>query len=375
MFELNLDINDFLDNYWQKKPTVIKQGFINFKDPILADEIAGLAMEAEVESRLVYKNSQQWETESGPFNSFKKLEIDGTSLLVQAVDHWHEEAQTLVRPFRFLPNWRIDDLMISYSTPTGGVGPHIDNYDVFIIQGLGKRHWRVGDKGAAQELAELGPLRHCHPFSAIIDTHLEPGDILYIPCGFPHEGYAIEASINYSVGFRAPDQKELISSFADYCLDSTEPTQRYQDAMMQLREKPGQIETNELNDLHRIMFEAYNTPESLIPWFGKMISEAKHELDIAEPEQPHSMQEIVELLEDGAQFARLGGLRAIYFQLSPEQLFINGERFSCEDFTALGHHLCDQDEVGSELLEVINENENALSLFTQLVNLGYWYTI
>lgn len=375
MFELNLDINDFLDNYWQKKPTVIKQGFIDFEDPILPDEIAGLAMEEEVESRLVYKNNSQWQSELGPFSSFEKLDVDGSSLLVQAVDHWHEEAQTLVRPFRFLPNWRIDDLMISYSSPQGGVGPHIDNYDVFIIQGLGKRHWRVGEKGSVEELAEHGPLRHCHPFSAIIDTNLEPGDILYVPCGFPHEGYAIEPSINYSVGFRAPDQNDLISSFADHSLDSEEPAQRYQDSMMQQRERPGQIETQELNELHRIMLGKCNTPEALIPWFGRIISEAKHDLDIAELEQPHSMQEIINFLEDGAQFVRLGGLRAVYFQQSPEWLFINGELFDCESFTDLGHHLCDQDEVGSELLEIISENESALNLFTQLVNLGYWYVI
>ncbi len=375
MFELNLDISHFLDSCWQKKPTVIKQGFIDFEDPILPDEIAGLAMEEEIESRLVYKTDNKWKAESGPFASFEKLENDGASLLIQAVDHWHEEAQTLVRPFRFLPNWRIDDLMISYSTPKGGVGPHIDNYDVFIIQGLGKRHWRVGDKVAMREFAAHGALKHCEAFDAIIDVILEPGDILYIPCGFPHEGYAVEPSMNYSVGFRAPDQNDLLSSFADYCLDSNEVPERYLDRAMQLREKPGQIEAQELNELHRIMLAKCQTPDALIPWFGEMISEAKHDLDIAELEQPHSTKEILNFFEEGAQFTRLGGLRAVYFQQLPALLFINGEQFSCEGFTELGHHLCDQDEVGSELLELLNEDNSALNLFTQLVNLGYWYAI
>jgi len=237
MFELNLDINHFLDTYWQKKPTVIKQGFIDFNDPILPDEIAGLAMEEEVESRLVYKDQGKWQAESGPFTTFAQLENNGVSLLIQAVDHWHEESQTLVRPFRFLPNWRIDDLMISYSTPGGGVGPHIDNYDVFIIQGLGERHWRVGDKQPLKEFAAHNALKHCEAFDAIINVNLEPGDILYIPCGYPHEGYAIEPSINYSVGFRAPDQNDLISSFADYCFDNNYQAERYQDPTMQQREK------------------------------------------------------------------------------------------------------------------------------------------
>jgi len=142
---------------------------------------------------------------------------------------------------------------------------------------------------------------------------------------------------------------------------------------MQQREKPGQIETQELQELHRVMLGKCRTPDMLIPWLGTMLSEAKHDLDIAAIEPPHSKQDIISLFEDGAQFTRLGGLRAVYFQKSPTLLFINGEQFNCEGFTELGHHLCDQDEVGSELLALFNENAQALNLFTQLVNLGYWY--
>lgn len=373
MFEINLDINHFLDTYWQKKPMVIKQGFIDFKDPILADEIAGLAMEEEIESRLVYKEGNQWQAQHGPFQSFEKLEQGGTTLLIQAVDHWHSEAQELVRPFRFLPNWRIDDLMISYSTVQGGVGPHIDNYDVFIVQGLGKRHWRVGNKAPLKEFTAHQALKHCEPFDAILDVNLEPGDILYIPCGFPHEGYAVEPSINYSIGFRAPDQNDLLSSFADYCLDQNETAMRYTDKQMMVREKPGQIEEQELTELHRLLIERCKNPAQLIPWFGGLISEAKHDLDIAEPTSPHSSSEILDLFDEGAQFVRLGGLRAVYFQQAPQWLFINGQRFNCEGFSELGHYLCDQDEIGCELISLLKENKNVLNLFTRLVNSGYWY--
>ena len=375
MFELNLDIGHFLDTCWQKKPTVIKQAFIDFEDPIMADEIAGLAMEEEIESHLVYKEQGTWLSESGPFTSFAQLEKNGSSLLIQAVDHWHEDTQELVRPFRFLPNWRIDDLMVCYSTVEGGVGAHINHYDLFIIQGSGKSHWRVGNKVEMQKPTVQSTLEHDQEFSAIIDVNLEPGDMLYIPCGYPHEGCATEASINYNIGFNAPDQNELLSSFADYCLDSTEVAQQYTDLNMQLREKPGQIENQELNELHKIMFSKCQTPEALIPWFGKMISEARHELDIAKIEQPHSTDEILNLFTEGAQFTRLGGLRAVYFEQSPDLLFINGEQFNCEGFTELGHHLCDQDDVGCEVVELLNEDCNALTLFTKLVNMGYWYAI
>jgi len=373
MFELNFEINQFLDTYWQKKPALLKQGFIDFQDPIAVDELAGLAMEVDLESRLVYQEDGKWMAETGPFKTFEKLENDGATLLVQAVDHWHPDAQQLVRSFRFLPNWRIDDLMISYSTPKGGVGPHIDNYDVFIIQGEGKRHWRVGERQELPEFAAHGALKHCAEFEAAIDVEMEPGDILYIPSGCPHEGYAIEPSINYSVGFRAPDQNDLLSSFTDYNIDNNENALFYTDPDMQVREKPGRIEETELNKLHQVMLANCQTPELLIPWFGRMISEAKHDLDIAELEETLEEQDIIALLEEGAQFTRLGGLRAVYFEQAPNKIFINGNEYACLGFAELAQCLCDQDETASELLEIFKDTPKALSLFTALVNLGYWY--
>lgn len=373
MFELNFDINQFLDTYWQKKPTLIKQGFVDFQDPIAVDELAGLAMEEDLESRLVYQEDDKWQAELGPFKTFERLENDAATLLVQAVDHWHPDAQQLVRPFRFLPNWRIDDLMISYSTPKGGVGPHIDNYDVFIIQGQGKRHWRVGEYQQLTEFAAHGALKHCEEFEAIIDVEMEPGDILYIPCGCPHEGYAVEPSINYSVGFRAPDQNDLLSSFTDYNIDNNENALRYTDIPMQMREKPGKIEESELNKLHQVMLASCKTPESLMPWFGRMISEAKHDLDIARPEEPLTPEDILAFLEDGAQFTRLGGLRAVYFEQSIKQVFINGDAFDFSGFADLIPCLCDQDETASELVAIFKDEPEALAMFTKLVNLGYWY--
>ena len=123
---------------------MIKQGFSNFQDPLDANELAGLAMEDSIESRIVTNHNNEWQSYRGPFEDFEQLTEQHSTLLVQAVDHWHNDAAQLLEPFRFIPNWRIDDLMISYSTPGGGVGPHLDQYDVFIIQGEGKRHWRVG---------------------------------------------------------------------------------------------------------------------------------------------------------------------------------------------------------------------------------------
>ncbi|MEM7863109.1 cupin domain-containing protein, partial [Morganella morganii] len=140
--KLNLNWPEFLEKYWQKKPVVLKNAFPDFADPITPDELAGLAMEPEVDSRLVSFIDNKWEASHGPFEDYSQLGEKGWSLLVQAVNHWHMPAAELVKPFRVLPEWRLDDLMISYSVPGGGVGPHIDNYDVFIIQGMGRRRWR-----------------------------------------------------------------------------------------------------------------------------------------------------------------------------------------------------------------------------------------
>ncbi|MDK1271116.1 cupin domain-containing protein, partial [Cronobacter sakazakii] len=137
-YQLNLNSPEFLETYWQKKPVVLKQAFANFIDPITPDELAGLAMEPEVDSRLVSHKNGKWHASHGPFEHFDGLGETGWSLLAQAVNHWHAPSAELVRPFRVLPDWRLDDLMISYSVPGGGVGPHIDQYDVFIIQGMGR---------------------------------------------------------------------------------------------------------------------------------------------------------------------------------------------------------------------------------------------
>ncbi len=145
-YQLTLNWPDFLERHWQKRPVVLKRGFSNFIDPLSPDELAGLAMESEIDSRLVSHQDGKWQVSHGPFESYDHLGESNWSLLVQAVNHWHEPTAALMRPFRALPDWRIDDLMISFSVPGGGVGPHLDQYDVFIIQGTGRRRWRVGEK-------------------------------------------------------------------------------------------------------------------------------------------------------------------------------------------------------------------------------------
>ncbi|AIN19407.1 JmjC domain-containing protein [Yersinia rochesterensis] len=368
-YQLNLNWPEFLEKYWQKQPVVLKNAFPNFVDPITPDELAGLAMEAEVDSRLVSHTNGQWQASNGPFEHFDNLGETNWSLLAQAVNHWHAPSAELVRPFRVLPDWRLDDLMISFSVPGGGVGPHIDQYDVFIIQGMGSRRWRVGDKLPLKQFCPHPALLHVESFTPIIDEDLAPGDILYIPPGFPHDGFTHETAFNYSVGFRGPNGRDLISSFADYALENDLGNEHYSDPDLTCREHPGRVEEYELDRLRGMMIEMINQPEDFKQWFGRFATTPRHELDIAPAEPPYEPKEIVDALTDGEVLTRLSGLRVLQVG---DSFFINSERLEICDSTA-ADALCRYTILGKEELGEALRNPAFIAELTELVNQGYWF--
>jgi len=383
MYQLQLNdltLEQFLADYWQKKPVLLKGGFANFQDPISPDELAGLAAEEEVESRIVGRNGEQWLLETGPFADYDQWGEQDWTLLVQAVDHWHPESAALIEPFRFIPNWRIDDLMISYSTPGGGVGPHLDQYDVFIIQGLGKRHWRVGMPD--QSLTPLCPhprLLQITPFVDCINVITEPGDILYIPPGCPHEGISVDASLNYSVGFRAPAQKDLLTGLADYLIENDLQGTRYCDPERKLDHNIGAITPQDLQQVRGLLQGLLDDPKLLASYFGSYITHAKHELDATEPDPHYSADEIAEYLEEGSVLARLGGLRVCYIQAEPDadiQLFINGMTIVLPAYAKQTvQQLAEKSVLDQATAAEFAHDPAKLQLLTQLINLGYWYFI
>lgn len=373
----DLSENEFLNHYWQKKPLLIRQGFTNFQDPIEPEELAGLAMEESIESRIVTNHNDDWQAFQGPFEDFEKLTEQHATLLVQAVDHWHSEAAQLLEPFRFIPNWRIDDLMISYSTPKGGVGPHLDQYDVFIIQGQGKRHWRVGlPDPTLKQFAQNKKLLQVEQFEAVIDCILEPGDILYIPPGCPHEGYAIENALNYSVGFRAPNQQDLFSSLADHIIDTDSGQKRYTDHTLALRESKGEFLDSEANKVKTLMQALLNNDELFKQWLGNTLSQAKHEMDLAPLEEPITDDQLTQLITNiDEEFERLGGVRAIYQQLEDTLLLsINGENYPLplSDLNAV-KLLTDNSYFKTEDLNAAKPSLVFIQTFTTLVNEGIWF--
>ncbi|KPH65009.1 cupin domain-containing protein [Pseudoalteromonas neustonica] len=367
----------FLTQYWQKKPLLIKQGFADFVDPLDANELAGLAMEESIESRIITNHNNDWQAHHGPFEDFELLTEQNSTLLVQAVDHWHPTASQLLEPFRFIPNWRIDDLMISFSTPNGGVGPHLDQYDVFIIQGEGKRHWRVGMPDSnLKQFAQNKSLLQVEQFPAIIDCILEPGDILYIPPGCPHEGYAVENALNYSIGFRAPNQRDLLSNFADHIIDKEAGNSRYQDPAIKLRDSKGEIQATEADNIKLLMQAMLDDDDLFTSWLGTTLSQPKHEMDLMPPEDLFNSEQVTALLEDNELFfERLGGTRALYQVFDNEILLsVNGDNYSLplNDLTAV-KLLTDHTMVTAVQL---NSSKNSLvfiQTFTTLLNEGIWF--
>ena len=220
--------------------------------------------------------------------------------------------------------------MISFSTPGGGVGPHLDQYDVFIIQGQGKRHWRVGlrdDK--LKQFAQNKSLLQVEAFDAVIDVILQPGDILYIPPACPHEGYAVENALNYSVGFRAPDQKDLISSFADHIIDNEAGQLRYSDPDLLPRHSVGEVNKEDRQQIKQLLQQLLEDQHSLTEWIGKTLSEPKHEMDLAPLEPQISSTELDTWLTENPLITRAGGVRAIYQQVDNAILLsVNGDNFS-----------------------------------------------
>ncbi len=378
MYQLNAEEFNtelFLREYWQKKPLVIRQGFKNFQDPISADEIAGLACEEEVESRLVYKNGEQWQAEFGPFQSYEHLGDKNWSLVVQALDNWSEDAAKMIEPFRFLPHWRLDDLMVSFATPGGGVGPHIDWYDVFICQGSGKRNWRVGDKGQHREYAAHPALLHVDAFDAIIDVELMPGDILYIPPGFPHDGITLETSLSFSVGFRTHSAVSLLSGFADHLIDNEQGGQLITDPERQSTQHCGAISSDDFAKIKQQLTSLTSDDEMLRDFIGAFYTQAKHELDLQADDELSAHHDI-KLAMAEHNLMRLGGARAFYF---PETVingvcYIDGKKVTFSPAIAdIVKLMCDQVEITPAQLTPWMASDELITFLAEQLAAGYWY--
>lgn len=378
MLTLNLadfSLEHFMAYYWQQRPVVIRQGFPHFEDLISPNDLAGLAMEEAVESRLVYKKDEQWQAESGPFESYKRFGKTGWTLIVQAVNHYSPEVAELVKPFAFIPKWRLDDVMISYATPGGGVGPHIDLYDVFICQGSGRRQWRVGDKGEHRQFAAHAALWHTEAFEPIIDVELLPGDILYIPPGFPHDGVTLEESMSYSVGFRAKSGCDMLSGLADYVIDKDLGKTLLADPKRPIAQHQGQIDASDFTLIRANIQTLLDNDALMADFAGSYFSKTKCALDLQALDEPLELSDLVQMLQDQP-LIRTGGLRCFYVDATVALgvCYVDGDRYEFgPSLQPAVIDLCDRDELDFEWLQSVLQSPEFTSQLTEWVSAGFWY--
>lgn len=378
MFQLNLSQMtqaEFLRDYWQKKPLLIKQGFIDFEDPISADELAGIACEEQVQSRLIHHTDGKWQADFGPFESYEHLGEQNWSLVIQALDNWSEDAAKIIEAFRFIPHWRLDDLMASFATPNGSVGPHIDKYDTFICQGSGNRHWKVGDKGEHKQFSAHSALLHVEHFDPIIDAELSAGDILYIPPGFPHEGYSLNNSMSFSVGFRTNSTVSLLSAFADHLIDHEQGNELIEDQQRKPTAQSGAIDSQDYALIKNQLQKLLDNDEVFRNFTGCYMTQAKHDLDLVPNEEPFSDEDITDILSQTS-LMRLGGLRAFYFTDTIEQgiCYINGvEVMFDKALVPAIQLLCNNVKVTPEALAQWVNDPTFITFIKVQLDLGYWY--
>lgn len=369
-----LTAREFLRDYWQKKPLLVRQAITDFESPISPDELAGLALEEEVESRLVIEHGERpWELQRGPFNedTFQDLPERDWTLLIQAVDQFVPEVAELLEDFKFLPKWRIDDLMISFAAPGGGVGPHFDNYDVFLLQAHGHRRWQVGQMcDSDSPLLPHADLKILAEFEPTEEWVLEPGDMLYLPPCLAHNGIAEDDCMTYSVGFRAPSAAEVLTHFTDFLGQFLPDEERYSDADIQPSEDPNQIQRDALERLKALLNEHMSDERLLMTWFGQFMTEPKYPELVAGIEIGE--EDFLGTLEDGAIIIRNPSARMAWSEVGEDLvLFASGQsRLVTARLRELLKLICSADALHVENLGAWLADDEGRTLLWELVKQG-----
>ncbi len=300
----------FLRDYWQKKPLLIRGAFPRLVSPIEPEDLAGLACEELALSRIISHDRQadSWSVRSGPFSEeeFPAMPDHDWTLLVQDVDKWDADVRQVLEAFDFLPRWRIDDVMVSFAATGGSVGAHVDQYDVFLLQAQGRRHWHIDARTdpplAFRDDVELKVL--CQ-FNASHDWILEPGDMLYLPPGVPHHGVALDPCLTFSIGMRAPSSAELIGDYLDHLTSGADETLRYRDPDLQPPRDPYEIDAAAMGRaVEALNALRINDPDGLGEWFGRFITTYRAGGEVLPGEEPRPRIEIEWDLEHGGQLQR-----------------------------------------------------------------------
>ena len=308
----------FMRRHWHKKPLLVRQAIPNFQPPVLRPEMFALAAEESVESRLVQQIKGGWKLRHGPFarRSLPAMSQREWTLLVQGVDLHNDAVHQLMHQFRFVPEARLDDLMISYATDGGGVGPHFDSYDVFLLQAHGRRRWRIG-RQKDLTLKEGIPLKVLAEFEPEEEFVLEPGDMLYLPPRYAHDGIAEGECMTYSIGFRAPARAELAQELLVRLSEDAaedEQVQMYRDAKQEAVAEPGAIPAELQAFAKEALERALSQPLALERALGEYLTEPKPNVWF-------------EASDGGAMLEAVRLDRRTRMMYDAQHIFINGESY------------------------------------------------
>lgn len=361
----------FLKDYWQKQPLVVEQAFADFQSPITADELAGLACETDVNSKIVIEKDGRhpWEVVYGPMDEsvFAQLPETHWTLLVNDVEKHLPELVRIIDQFRFIPEWRIDDLMISYAPAGGSVGPHMDQYDVFILQAQGHRRWQIHTREVDADNQVAGTdLCIQKDFVAEEEWLLGPGDLIYIPPGVSHYGVATDDCLSFSIGFRAASHADMLHDFIEYVSADSPGVLTYRDPGLKTRQHPNEITSDDL-EIVRNIFRAYMRPDhpELSRWFGRFISDTRTDMAVGDEPGCASMEQLL------AEQPVLARHPASHFAFSRDGdralLFVDGNDY--EVSPGFAEALCAQRKIDVPSMSG-SMNDNEARLLLDLYNQG-----
>lgn len=361
----------FLAEYWQKKPCVMRQAFPGFRPLLDRDDLAGLACEQVAESRLVRGSMEaaDWEVWHGPFSeaSFSRLPNSNWTLLVQDVEKHYGPLQALMHQFDFIPQWRLDDLMISFAATGGSVGPHADEYDVFLLQAEGKRRWQIAatfDPALLPGCA-LKVLRH---FSAEREWVLEPGDLLYLPPRVAHYGLALEPCMTWSIGARAPSAADLLQAHGEWLAQADDQGGFYTDPDLQAPGRAGEVTPQALAGLRELMRAGIRDDEETNTFLAAFLSRFRLAHEPAEP--PHSVTagRVFEAIKNGQRLLRNPWTRLTWIEIGAgARLLAAGQPHECS--VELAEALCEWEQPRLSL-EMLDRRD--LDVLTELLNQGHF---
>jgi 50S ribosomal protein L16 3-hydroxylase len=370
----------FMREHWQKKPLLVRGAMPDLRDPLTPEEIAGLACEEGVESRIVRERggTTPWEVTWGPHpeSRFASLPARGWTLLVQELNRHVPGAALLLEPFAFVPNVRVDDVMVSFAVPGGSVGPHLDSYDVFLVQGMGERRWKYGTRPTKDARFRKGlDLRILERFTPDADEVLRAGDMLYLPPGFAHHGVAVTPCLTYSIGFRSPAFGELWKAFATHLAarEAKESARLLVDPPLAPAANPGAIPPALLARVREAIRSVDASDDAVDRFFASFATRLAPGHELTAPRKPPAGDAVLARLSRGDVVTRSEEGRWAYLPRPRGALllYVAGEELAVDAKAAeLARTLCAARRFDGRELLGLAKNAAARALIVRLVALG-----